>query len=310
MDLSVVIPVYQASESLQELTERISRSLESLVKSYNIILVDDGSKDNSWNVIEKLGGVNDRVTGLKLSRNFGQHHAITAGLDYCYGDHVIVMDCDLQDVPEEIPKLYKKALEGYDIVLARRNDRTDSFIKKNFSKLFFAVFGYFTGIKYDASVANFGVYSSKVIHVIKGMKEPMRAFFPMVQWVGFSRTAVDVNHGARHAGRSTYNFKKLFKLAFDILLSYSDKPLRMIVKLGFVIAAISFGAALFTLFRYFNNEITVSGYTSIIISLWFLGGLIIFTLGIMGLYISRIFAGIKNRPLYIVDKTVNVHGSI
>ncbi|MFN8251944.1 MAG: hypothetical protein U0V75_08690 [Ferruginibacter sp.] len=199
-------------------------------------------------------------------------------------------------------------MEGYDIVLARRNDRTDSFIK-NF-KTFLQCFGYFTGINTMPRVANFGVYSSKVIHVIKGMKEPMRAFFPMVQWVGFSRTAVDVNHGARHAGRSTYNFKKLFKLAFDILLSYSDKPLRMIVKLGFVIAAISFGAALFTLFRYFNNEITVSGYTSIIISLWFLGGLIIFTLGIMGLYISRIFAGIKNRPLYIVDKTVNVHGSI
>lgn len=307
MELSIVIPVYQSAPTLHSLLERVSKACVVVSDSYQIILVDDGSTDESWSIIESLAATNNKITGLKLSRNFGQHHAITAGLDFCYGNWVVVMDCDLQDVPEEIPVLYKKALQGYDIVLARRMQRTDSFFKRKFSKLFFAVFGYFTGIKYDAAIANFGVYSKKVIKVIKNMKEPMRAFFPMVQWVGFSKTTVEVAHGSRHAGKSTYNFRKLFKLAFDILLSYSDKPLRIIVKLGFVIAAISFAAALFTLFRYFNNEITVSGYTSIIISLWFLGGLLIFTLGIIGLYISRIFAGIKNRPLYIIDKSVNIH---
>lgn len=307
MELSIVIPVYQSAQTLHALLERVSKACAVVSNSYQIILVDDGSTDESWSIIENLATDNNKITGLKLSRNFGQHHAITAGLDFCCGNWVVVMDCDLQDVPEEIPALYNKTLEGYDIVLARRMQRTDSFFKRKFSKLFFAVFGYFTGIKYDASIANFGVYNKKVINAIKKMKEPMRAFFPMVQWVGFSKTAVEVAHGSRYAGKSTYNFGKLFKLAFDILLSYSDKPLRIIVKLGFIIAAFSFTAALVTLFRYFNNEITVSGYTSIIISLWFLGGLLIFTLGIIGLYISRIFTGIKNRPLYIVDKSVNIH---
>jgi len=201
--------------------------------------------------------------------------------------------------------LYKKAQEGYDIVFAKRTNRTDSFIKKIFSRLFFSVFSYLTGIKYDASVANFGIYDAKVINVIRQMKEPMRAFFPMVQWVGFSRTSVAVDHGSRFEGKSTYTFKKLSRLAADIILSYSDKPLRIIVKLGFIISLLAFIAAVYTLVKYFNNQIVVSGYTSIILSIWLLGGLIIFILGVIGLYIARIFSGIKNRPFYIVDKKIN-----
>lgn len=306
MELSIVIPVYQAAESLEELIRRIKDAAGAITNEYTIILVDDGSTDQSWKIIEAAGRKDTHVTGLKLSRNFGQHHAITAGLDFCAGNRVVVMDCDLQDIPEEIPKLYNKALEGYDIVLGRRAVRADSFIKRAFSKLFFSVFSYFTGIKYDASIANFGIYSQKVINVIKQMKEPMRAFFPMVQWVGFNKAAIDIVHGSRAAGESTYTYKKLFRLASDIILSYSDKPLRVIIKLGFIISAFAFVAAIYTIFKYFNNEITVTGYTSIIISVWFLGGLIIFILGVIGLYISRIFTGIKNRPFYIVDKTVNV----
>jgi polyisoprenyl-phosphate glycosyltransferase len=306
MLLSIVIPVYQAEEIIEELIGRIKAAVSGMPVNYEVILVEDGSKDASWNKIEKVCAASPEIKGVKLSRNFGQHHAITAGLDICKGDWVIVMDCDLQDRPEEISRLLQKAGEGFDIVFAKRNNRRDPFIKKIFSKFFFLVFSYLTGIKYDATIANFGIYHSKVIDAIKSMKEPMRAFFPMTQWVGFSKTAIEVTHGERFSGKSSYNFRTLLKLASDIILSYSDKPLKIIIRLGFIISLLSFVAAIYTLVKYFNHQIVVSGYTSIIISIWFLGGLIIFILGVIGLYISRIFTGVKNRPLYIVDKYIHV----
>jgi dolichol-phosphate mannosyltransferase len=245
------------------------------------------------------------VKALKLSRNFGQQHAITAGLAYCSGDWVIVMDCDLQDRPEEIPRLYQKAMEGYDIVFAKRNNRKDTFGTKFFSKLFYNFYSYLTGIKQDATIANFGIYSGKVIEVIKGMKEPMRAFSPMARWVGFNRTSIEVEHGERFYGKSSNTLSKRINLALDIILSYSDKPLKIIVTVGFLIAGSSFISGFYLLYRYFKGQIVVLGYTSIVISIWFLSGVIIFILGILGLYISKIFTGIKDRPLYIIDKTIN-----
>jgi polyisoprenyl-phosphate glycosyltransferase len=307
MLLSIVIPVYRAEDIVDELIKRIKASVSSItVNEYEIILIEDGSADNTWKLIENKCKSESSIVAIKLSRNFGQHHAITAGLDFCKGDWVVVMDCDLQDRPEEIPRLFQKATEeGFDIVFAKRNSRTDSFIKKVFSRFFFWAFSYLTGIKYDSTIANFGIYNTKVIDAIKSMKEPMRAFFPMTQWVGFSKGAIDVVHGERFSGKSTYRFGDLIKLASDIILSYSDKPLKIIIRLGFMISLFSFVAAIYTLIKYFNNEIVVSGYTSIFISIWFLGGLIIFILGVIGLYISRIFAGVKNRPFYIVDKRIN-----
>jgi polyisoprenyl-phosphate glycosyltransferase len=306
MLLSIVVPVYRAAEIVDELIKKIKASVTAITEhDYEIILVEDGSTDNTWTVIENKCKVESNIVAIKLSRNFGQHHAITAGLDFCKGDWVVVMDCDLQDRPEEIPRLFQKAAEGFDIVFAKRNNRTDSFVKKVFSKFFFWIFSYLTGIKYDSTIANFGIYNAKVIDAIKSMKEPMRAFFPMTHWVGFSKTAIDVAHGERFSGESTYSFASLLKLASDIILSYSDKPLRIIIRVGFIISLFSFVAAMYTLIKYFNNQIVVSGYTSIFISIWFLGGLIIFILGVIGLYISRIFAGVKNRPFYIVDKRIN-----
>lgn len=305
MLFSIVIPVYQAINIIDELLSRIKTAMQFAEGDYEIILVDDGSADNTWESIEKLVVVNPCIIGVKLSRNFGQHHAITAGLDFCTGEWVVVMDCDLQDRPEEIERLYNKAKEGYDIVFARRNNRTDSFWKKIFSVIFYKVYSYLTGINYDGTIANFGIYSNKVIAVIKNMKEPMRAFAPMARWVGFKKTSIEVEHGKRFSGKTTYSLGKLIGLAFDIILSYSDKPLKIIVRLGFLISASAFIAASYTLYKYFSGQISVSGYTSIIISIWFLGGLIILILGVLGLYISRIFSGIKNRPLYIVDKTIN-----
>lgn len=305
MMMSIVSPVYKAQRTIPVLIERIELALSGLGLDYEIILVDDGCPENSWSTIEQVCQQNKSVIGLKLSRNFGQHHAITAGLDKSRGDWVVVMDCDLQDRPEEIPILLKKALEGFDIVLARRNNRQDSIIKKMQSKLFYKVYTYLSGVKHDGTVANFGIYSSKVIKTINSMREPMRAFPPMIQWVGFNHTTVDVVHACREDGKSTYTISKLINLALDIAISYSDKPMRLTIKTGLFISVSSIFFSLFTLVKYLRGQIVVEGYASLIISVWFLSGLSIFFLGIIGLYIGKIFDGIKNRPLYIITKQLN-----
>lgn len=302
MKLSIVSPVYRAERIVDELVKRIKVAAEQLTTDYEIILVEDCGPDNSWAQIEKNAAIDRRVKGIKLSRNFGQHHAITAGLDACTGDWVVVMDCDLQDRPEEIVQLYQKALEGYDIVFARRVNRQDSFIKKQTSKLFYKVFSYLSGIPQDDTIANFGIYSKKVIAALNLMREPMRAFSPMARWVGFNKVALDVKHDERFEGSSSYNWGKLINLALDIALAYSDKPLRVVIKTGFVISSLAIFYALLNVYLYFVGVIHVTGFASLIISIWFLSGLIIFILGIVGLYIGKTFDGIKNRPLYLVDK--------
>lgn len=306
MLISIVIPVYQAEKILEELIRRIKAAMEFTLGDYTVVLVDDGSTDDSWNVITKITSSHKNIRAIKLSRNFGQHHAITAGLDHCIGSWVVVMDCDLQDRPEEIKNLYLKACEGFDIVFAKRMVRKDPFFKKKSSALFYRLYSYLTGIKYDGTVANFGIYNQKVIEVLKTMREPLRAFAPMVRWVGFNKAFIEVEHGQRYAGKSTYNYRKVFHLATNIILSYSDKPLKLIIRLGLMISLLSFLIGGYYLVSYFSGKVLVSGYTSIIISIWFLGGLIILNLGVIGLYISKIFTGIKERPLYIIDKKINV----
>ncbi len=305
MHISVVSPVYKAPKILPELVERLERSLSEITDSFEVILVDDGCPWDSWAVIEELSEKNPFIKGIKLSRNFGQHYAITAGLDHAKGDWVVVMDCDLQDQPEEIIKLHQKALEGYEIVFARRVKRMDDLMKKSFSKLFYKIFTYLSGLKQDETIANFGIYSNIVIKHIKHMREPMRAFTPMVRWVGFTTSTVDVKHSERYEGVSTYNFSKLLNLALEISISYSDKPLKLAVKLGVFTSLISLVLATILVYRYINGSISVIGYTSIIVSICFFSGLIIMILGILGLYISKIFDGIKNRPIYIIHKRTN-----
>jgi polyisoprenyl-phosphate glycosyltransferase len=301
--ISVVSPVYRAEKLIQPLVERLISALEKITPSFEIILVDDCGPDNSWQKIVEQSNLDSRVKGVKLSRNFGQHYAITAGLDQCEGDWIVVMDCDLQDQPEEIIKLYNKALEGYDVVLARRYDRKDNFFKKIFSKLFYNSLGYLTGSKQDSSIANFGIYRRKVIDAICTLRESIRYFPTMVKWVGFHATAIDIEHAERTEGNSSYNLKRLINLALDIILAYSDKPLRITIKVGVTISIFSFIASLATLYRALIGAIEVTGYASLIISIWFLSGLIISILGIVGLYIGKIFEGVKARPVYIISET-------
>lgn len=305
MHLSVVIPVYWSEGTLLELTERLHTQLLAITTDFEIIFIEDGSPYQDWEVISAICQKKPFVKAIKLSRNFGQHQAITAGLDVAQGEWVIIMDCDLQDLPEEIPKLYQKAQQGYDVVLAARVYRQDSFLKELYSKIFYYLLFLLTGVKQEPAVANFGIYHSKVIAVIKQMRESIRFLPTMITWVGFRRAILPVQHGKNKTRKSAYTFTKRFNLALDILLSYSEKPLRVIVSIGFVIALLSFIFFGVFLVKYFLGQIKVLGYTSLILSIWFLSGVVITTLGIVGLYVGKTFENSKNRPLYVVEKKIN-----
>ncbi|GAA3951427.1 glycosyltransferase family 2 protein [Hymenobacter algoricola] len=302
--MSIVSPVYRADTMLDELVARIVASVAPITDSFEIILVDDRSPDNSWAGIQKQVSLDSRVKGLRLSRNFGQHRAITAGLDHSRGEWVVVMDCDLQDRPEEIPALLAKAQEGSDMVLARRFQRQDTFFKRLFSQLFYGTLGYLTGSRQDSAIANFGIYHRKVIDAICAMRESARYFPTMARWVGFRVNTLNVEHAERAEGTSSYNFKRLVNLALDIILAYSDKPLRLTVKAGLVISATAFLGAIYMLVRAIEGKIQVLGYASLIVSIWFFSGLIILIMGVIGLYLGKTFEGVKNRPIYVVDELI------
>ncbi|MES2701585.1 MAG: glycosyltransferase family 2 protein [Bacteroidota bacterium] len=304
--ISIVSPVYRAEQIVDELVRRLKAELSKITESYEIVLVEDCGPDNSWDKIVENCKKDPRVKGIKFSRNFGQHHAITAGLDFCSGEWVIVMDCDLQDRPEEIMSLYNEAQKGYDIVYARRVQRRDKFIKRITSQVFYKTFSYLSGAKQDGTVANYGIYHRKVIDAINTLREPLRVFSAMSRWVGFKNTSIDVEHGARYEGETSYNWSRLIEFALDYAISYSQKPLKLAVKLGLTISFLSVIYSIYVIIAHYAGIITQSGYTSLIISIWFLSGLIIFILGIIGLYVGKTFEGIKNRPIYIVNKKENI----
>jgi polyisoprenyl-phosphate glycosyltransferase len=305
VEISIVSPVYYGAALVNQLVTRLESVLGGLTDRFEIILVEDGSPDKSWAAIEAVCATHPRVVGVKLSRNFGQHYAITAGLRLTRGEFVVVMDCDLQDRPEEIPNLLRVAREGADIVLARRAARQDAFLTRLRSALFYRTLTYLTGVPHDAAVANFGVYGRKVVDTLNGMPESIRYFPTMIRWVGFRVRMLNVVHEARTEGRSTYTMGKLLRLATDIILANSDKPLRMVVKAGFVIAAIGFGFACYTIVRAIRGEIVVLGYASLMVSIWVLAGLIVIILGVVGLYIGKIFEGVKQRPPFIISALLN-----
>lgn len=304
--LSVVSPVYRADGLVPKLVDEIRAAIKPLEISYEILLVEDASPDKSWESICRCCANFSEVRGVRLSRNFGQHYAISAGLSLARGDWVIVMDCDLQDQPAEIPRLLEKVAEGYDVVLARRALRRDDFFKKLFSRSFYGALGWLTGTVHDPAIANYGIYSAKVIEAINSMPESIRYFPTMVRWVGFRTATLDVEHAARPEGKTSYNLRRLFDLALDICLAYSDKPLRMAVGTGFVVSLIGFVFAGFTVVQAFRGEIQVLGYASLIVSLWVLAGLMIFIMGVVGLYVGKCFEGVKRRPAFIIAEEKGV----
>lgn len=305
IDISVVIPVYGCRAAIPELQRRLCESLEKISKAFEIILVDDYCPQNSWEEIQKVCEKDKRVIGIHMARNFGQIRAITAGLDKSRGDWVVVMDCDLQDRPETIPELYQKAQEGYDVVFARREGRKDSAITKFLSKCFYKVYDYFTDGTFDSSICNFSISKRKVIDYYCRMREQNRAYTMFIRWLGFKQTAIDMPADERFEGKSSYNLKRKLKMAFEIITSQSNKPLLFSVKLGFVSAFLALIYIIYLVFREIILGDVLVGWTSIVASIYLMGGIILCAIGVVGIYVGNIFNEAKNRPLYVIDECLN-----
>jgi glycosyltransferase involved in cell wall biosynthesis len=300
VEISVVVPVYLGEPFVEELYRRVNEALTPIVKSFELILVDDRGPDNSWRLIRKLSAIDPRVRGIQLSRNFGQHNAITAGLRAARGAWTVVMDCDLQDRPEEIPRLYARAHEGYDCVLARRAIRRDGWRKKTLSWLFYKVFNYFTDMNYDGTVGNFSIISRAVLNEINGMPEVFRFYGGLLAWMGFDKSYIDVEHDARSQGKSSYTLAKLYSLGANVIIAHSAKPLRLCVTAGIGVATLALLAVVYIIVHGLRYGTPVAGWPTLIVSIYFSTGAIIFTLGVLGLYVERIFTQVKARPVFIV----------
>jgi len=303
MKLSIVIPVYGCRAALPELHRRLTESVKGITEDYEIILVNDNCPQNSWEVIEHICSEDSHVKGIELSRNFGQMKAILAGLDNVTGDWVVVMDCDLQDRPEEIPNLYSKAMEGYDVVFARRKVRQDNFMKVFLASIFYAVYRYATDGNYDGALCNFSIARRDVIDSYCLMREQHRAYIMYLRWIGFKQTVIDVEHNARYEGKSSYSLNKRINMALELLTSQSDKVLKLFAGLGFLMSIFGFFALIGLVIYKYVADVYI-GWTSIIASIILVGGMIIMVMGIVGIYVGNIFMQTKNRPLYIIRQII------
>jgi glycosyltransferase involved in cell wall biosynthesis len=304
--ISIVSPVYKAEASLEELYQRLVLSLETITPDFEIIFVEDCGGDRSWDIIQELSRRDKRVKGIQFSRNFGQHHAITAGFDHATGDWGVLMDCDLQDQPEDIPKLYSRAMEGYDIVLGVRQKRKHNWFNILAGRCFYRLLEYATGAAWDSRIGSFRIMSRKVINNFGVMREQSRYFGGMIQWLGFSTALQDVVHSPRKVGKSTYSFRKLFGLALDAVLSFSERPLYASVFIGFAMSAGAFVCGLYFAGRKIFHGVPIAGWASLIVSMYFLSGLVLLNLGIVGLYVGKVFQQTKSRPLYVVANTTGL----
>ena len=303
--ISVVSPVYRAEECVTELCRRLKLSIASITDNYEIILVEDRGPDNSWAIIQEEARKDVRVRGIRLAKNFGQHRAITAGLDIARGDWVIVMDCDLQDPPEDIPKLYAKACDGYEIVVAKFEERPEPNFRQKISKFFWNSLSWMAGIPFDYRVGNFRIMSQRVVENFRNYREQLRLLGGITSLMGFTTTTLIIKREERFAGETSYNFGKLLSIAVDIAMAYSDKPLKLSIYIGLIISLLAIFIGGLIIVLSLTNVIEVPGWTSVIVSLYLIGGLIIANLGVIGYYIGKTFDETKRRPLYVVENTTD-----
>jgi glycosyltransferase involved in cell wall biosynthesis len=302
--LSVVIPLFNEAGLVEEIIERVKNNLEIITEDYEILIVDDGSTDSTWENILNYT-LDKRIRGIKFSRNFGQHYAITAGLHKSVGEWVVVMDGDLQDRPEVIPELYRKAMTGFDIVFVSRQNRPEKMYYLITQKLFYVILKTLSGIDFDSRQANFSIISRKVVEEFKNFSENSRFYGSTIKWLGFKRSEIMADHGQRHSGIPSYTLKSRLKLATEVILSFSNRPLRFATALGLLLSISSIIIAIYLLVGTILWGYSVTGWASLIIALFFLSGIILSILGILGIYIGKIFDQTKDRPLYIISESTN-----
>jgi dolichol-phosphate mannosyltransferase len=303
--LSVVAPIYNEGSLVSEFVKQVVENVSKITSDYEIILVDDGSVDDSWSFITKETQDNKKIKGLKLSKNFGHHFAITAGLHNSSGEWVVVMDSDLQDRPVVIKDLYKKAVEGYEVVFVSRSNRPESFWYMAVQKLFYKLLNVTSGLKFNSRQANFSIINSKVVEAFKGFNEFSRFYGSTIRWLGFESANIIADHGVRFKGKPTYTLRKRFKLAFDIILAFSDRPLKFAILLSlatsFIVFLLSFFYGAGVLLSQSNkNLLEVLLFIIMILVMIFF---VLFT--VFGIYLLSIFREVKKRPLYIISEEIN-----
>lgn len=306
MKLSVVSPIYKGEKMLHHLVERCEAAVSTITDDYELILVNDCSPDNSWEVLREICAKDKHVKAIDHSRNFGQHPAISTGLKYVTGDWIVVMDCDLQDRPEDIPALYAKTQEGWDVVFARRGERHDGFFKQLGGKIFHMFFRWLTGINTDKNIGNYCIFKRTYADEIARIPDQSRAFGTLIRHVGGKVTFIDVDRPQREEGTTGYTLGRLLKLAFENSISNSNKPLRMATYLGLIMSIVAGLLTIFQILAKLVGQNILLGYTSTIASIWFVGGLILFVLGMIGLYIGKIYDQVKGRPYSVVRETLNI----
>jgi polyisoprenyl-phosphate glycosyltransferase len=300
VDVAIVIPVYNGRETIEELCDRLVLSISRITQDFSIVLVDDRSKDNVWPVIVALGKRDGRIHGIQLSRNFGQHCALTAGIDHVRARWYVVMDCDLQDLPEDIEKLFTKALDGYDVVVATHDKAGHLPVKRHSSRLFYWLFNAVSSVDLDWNVGNYRIFSDKVAGSFRSLREEERFLPAAFSWMGFDVGKVQLEHRERKAGVSSYSFGRLFRLASNVVIAHSELPLRIVTLFGFVMSVIAIAIAAVYFFKALIRGTPVVGWTSLVVGIFVLGSIQIFMLGVVGIYVGKTFRETKKRPLYLV----------
>ena len=309
-ELSIVIPVYNEEQNIPLLYSRIRPVAESVSPDYEIIFVNDGSHDNTIGLVRDLASREHNVKYIDFSRNFGHQMAVMAGLDHSTGKYVAIIDADLQDPPELIADMYKKAQTGFEVVYAKRKSRAgESAMKKMTARLFYRALARLTSVEIPVDTGDFRIVHRKIVDVLKDMPEQQKFLRGQISWAGFRQTYIEYDREERNAGQTGYTYKKMMRFALDGITSFSNWPLKFATIAGFIVSAFSFVMILYALYSRFVTKEYVAGWTSIMLAVLFIGGVQLICLGIIGEYISRISANVRNRPLYIVRES-NINGNV
>ena len=305
MDLSVIIPIYNEEGNIRPLIERLRGVIGTMgLNTVEYIFVNDGSRDRSMEIITELSKNNSEIRFINLSRNFGHQIAVTAGLENSSGDAIVIIDADLQDPPELIPALYQKLKSGFEVVYAKRKSRQgESFMKKFTAKIFYRILSKMTSISIPVDTGDFRIVDRKIVEVLKKMPEQQKFLRGQISWIGFNQTYVEYDRDERNAGKTGYTYKKMIRLALDGITSFSNFPLKIVTIAGFVVSGISFVMILYALYSRFISMDYQPGWASLMLAVLFIGGIQLIGIGIIGEYISRMSANIRNRPLYVVKES-------
>lgn len=303
MEISAIVPSYNEEKNVPLIYKRLTDTLSKISDKYEIIFVNDCSKDSTLSVIKQISEEDSHVKYISFSRNFGHQIAVSAGLDMCKGNAVVIIDGDLQDPPELIFEMYKKYKEGYKVVYAKRKTREgETWFKKATAKLFYRFLAAMTSIEIPVDVGDFRLIDKVIVNHLRNMPEKSKYIRGQISWIGYKQTFVEYHRDARLYGKTNYPLKKMLRLAFDGITAFSDKPLKMASAIGIISAILSLLAIIYALISHFIFDSAVSGWTSLIISVLFIGGVQLITIGIIGEYIARINNDVRNRPLYIIEE--------